>query len=205
MHTVQVLTRLVEDHQILAYGLIFLGLVFEGEVTLISAGVLAHLGALNFWVALGFIFTGGIVKTFVGYYFGRFLFVNHNYNKLVMYIERRVMSVLPRFRQRPFWSIFFSKFITGVNYLIIVFAGFKRVKLKTYLKAEFLSTLIWAPLLLSMGYYFSYAALHISREIGRFLLIIVLFTICFLLLDKLIAVLFEVFEYSKDKDSEKVE
>ena len=52
MHIVELLTGLVENHQVLAYAVIFIGLIVEGEVILISTGVLAHLGAVNFNFAL---------------------------------------------------------------------------------------------------------------------------------------------------------
>jgi len=195
MHTVQLLNHLVENNQLWAYFFIFLGLIFEGEVTLISAGVLAHLGALDFWTCLVFIFAGGMVKTFVGYKFGSFLHRKYNHNKFFIYVEKRVLSVIPRFSQRPFWSIFLSKFIMGLNYLVIIFSGYEKINFKKYLKAEILSTIIWAPLLLSLGYFFSYTALHISKEIGRFLLIIVAFTIAFLIIDKLIGLLYALFEH----------
>ena len=70
MNTVKLLTNLVEHHQTLAYLVIFLGLIFEGEITLIFAGVLSNLGALNFWVSLAFIFAGGISKTTESYKLG---------------------------------------------------------------------------------------------------------------------------------------
>ena len=73
MYTVKLLTTLVENHQILAYTVIFLGLIFEGEVVVITTGVLAYLGALDFTLSLVFIFTGSFVKTFVLYYLGEIL------------------------------------------------------------------------------------------------------------------------------------
>lgn len=203
MHTVQFLRHLVEDNQILAYFLIFLGLIFEGEITLISAGVLSHLGALDFWTSLGVIFAGGMIKTFLGYYVGLYLHKKYNGNKFFTYVERRVLYLIPRFKQRPFWSIFLSKFIMGVNYLVVIFSGYQRINLKTYLKAEILSTVTWAPLLLSMGYFFSYTALHISRDVGKFLLVIVAFTVAFLLIDKLVGVIFGIFEQFESANEKK--
>ena len=70
MHTVNLLTSLVAHNQVLAYAAIYVGLIFEGEFFIISAGILAHLGALNFWFALLFIFLGGLSKTFLGYALG---------------------------------------------------------------------------------------------------------------------------------------
>ncbi len=194
MHTVRILNILVEHHQVLAYFLIFLGLIFEGEVTLISAGVLAHLGAFNFWLVLGFILAGGIVKTFLGYYIGEYLHKRYKHHRFFIYMEKRILYLMPRFKQKPFWSIFISKFIMGVNYMVVIFSGYQKINYKTYLKAEFLSTITWAPLLLSIGYFFSYTAIHISREVSRFLLIVVFFTLGFVVLDKLISLLYGIFE-----------
>jgi membrane protein DedA with SNARE-associated domain len=195
MHTIQVLNHLVESNQALAYLILFLGLIFEGEIILISAGVLAHLGAFDFTTALIFIFAGGLFKTLIGYRIGEFLHKRYNHSKLFTFLERKVLSVIPRFRERPFWSIFLSKFIMGMNYFVIIFSGYEKINFKKYLKAEIIATLIWAPLLLSVGYFFSYAALNVSREISRFLLIILFFTLAFILLEKVVEILYGLYEH----------
>jgi len=194
MHTVKLLTLLVSDHQILAYLIIFLGLIFEGEVILISAGILSHLGALNIWFTICFILIGGLTKTVSGYYIGTLLHDKWHETKFLKYIERKVLGVMPHFNHKPFWSIFISKFLFGFNYMTIIFAGYERINYKKFLRAEISSTLIWAPALLSLGYFFSYTALSISREIWRFFLVILVFLILFFLFDKLIAWIYEIFE-----------
>jgi membrane protein DedA with SNARE-associated domain len=194
MYTVKFLIHLVEHYQTLAYVLIFLGLIFEGEFTLISAGILIHLGAINLPLTIVFILAGSIIKTFYCYYFGKLIYEKWSHKKFLKYIERRVNYFLPRFQQKPFWSIFISKFIMWLNFSVIVFSGYSRINFKTYLKAEAFSTIIWVPLLLILGSFFSFAALHISHEIWKFFLIIVLFVIGFILLDKIIGWLYEIFE-----------
>lgn len=201
MHTVQILNLLVENHQVIAYFLIFLGLIFEGEVVIITTGVLCYLGALDFWISLSFILAGGMVKTFGGYYFGDFLYRKYKQHTFFKFLEGRVSYFMPRFKQKPFWSIFISKFITGINYLIIIFSGYNKINLKTYLKAEILSTIIWAPLLLSLGFFFSQIAITVSKEISRFSFIILLLLIVFLLFDKLMAAFYRIFEFLKDTTS----
>ena len=79
-----------------------------------------------------------------------------------------------------------------------IFSGYKRVNFRTYLKAEVLSTVIWAPLLLSLGFFFSQTALKISREVGRFSFVILLFVIGFFLFDKIIAGFYNLSEYLKN-------
>jgi len=198
MHTVQVLNHLVENHQIYAYLIIFLGLIFEGEVVVITTGVFASLGALNFWTALFFILAGGMVKTFGGYYLGGYLYSKYSEHNFFRYLEKRVLYFMPRFQQRAFWSIFISKFVMGTNYLVIIFSGYNKINFKTFLKAEILSTIIWAPSLLYIGYFFSETALSYTKEIGRFSFIVLILVIVFLLFDKLLATFYRVFEYIKN-------
>ncbi|MFH1608556.1 MAG: hypothetical protein ABH951_00865, partial [Patescibacteria group bacterium] len=117
------------------------------------------------------------------------------------YLEKRVSSILPNFSEKSFWSIFVSKFIMGINHIVILFSGYKQIPMKRYLRAEGLSTLIWAPLLLSLGYFFSYTALSISQEIWRFLLIIAGLVIIFIIIDKFLGWLYLLFQYLyKEKD-----
>ena len=100
---------------------------------------------------------------------------------------------MPHFKQKPFWSIFISKFIM-VNHLVILFAGYHNIDFKKYLRAEVSSTLFWAPGLMLLGYFFSYTAIRASNEIWNFSMLILIFMILFVLFDKLVSWLYELFE-----------
>ncbi len=193
MHTVNFLTHLLVTHQLLVYLLIFLGIILEGEFVLLCAGILVHLGALNFYSTLVFVLIGGFCKTFLGYQLGKFIHDKWHKSKFLRYIEKRVHIIMPHFARRPFWSIFISKFIM-VNHIVIIFAGYKKINFKKYLQAEVLSTLVWAPLLLLLGYLFSYAALYVSHEIWRFSMIVLVLMIAFILFDRLMSWIYELFE-----------
>lgn len=185
----------------MAYLIIYLGLIFEGEFILISTGILIHLGAINLWLALLFIFLGGFTKTFFGYAFGEFLFKKFNNHKFFKYMQKRVYSILPKFKTKPFWSIFASKFIMWANSITIIFSGYEKINYKKFLEAEICSTMIWAPALLALGYFFSYTALHISRGIWKFSLVVLILFIIFILFDKLLSWLYELFEeFYEDKN-----
>lgn len=194
MNTVNLLTRLVENHQIMVYGLIYLGLIFEGEAVVILVGILAHLGALNIWFSLLFIILGAFSKTFLFYWFGGFLFRKFNHHRFFSYIQKRVYNVFPRFKTKPFWSIFISKFINGVNYLVVIFAGYEKIEYKKFLKADIFSTVIWAPLLLSIGYFFGQTALNVSNEIWKFSMVVIVLFVIFIVFDKLVTWVYELFE-----------
>ena len=192
MPTVDVLTDLIGNNLVLAYALIFSATIFEGEIVAITAGILVLLGALNFWTALLVIFLGGMVKTIGGYFLGKMLYKKLN-NRFFMYIEKRVLRMMPHFEQKPFWSIFISKFIM-MNHLVIIFAGYKNIDFKKYLKAEISSTVFWAPGLMLLGYFFSYAAIRISDEIWRFSLIVLVLIILFIIFDRLLGWIYVIFE-----------
>lgn len=194
MYTVNFLTQLVEHHQVLVYLIIYFGLIFEGEFFIIFAGILSHLGALNLWTSFFFIILGGLSKTLIGYRLGRFLFKKFNHSKFFKYIQKRVYVILPQFKTKPFWSIFISKFIIGANNIVIIFSGYENINYRKFLKAEISALTIWAPLLLSLGYFFSYAAIRVSHEIWRFLMVILILYILYVLFDKLVSWVYELFE-----------
>jgi membrane protein DedA with SNARE-associated domain len=79
------------------------------------------------------------------------------------------------------------------NVVVILFAGFERVDFKKYLKAEIISTLIWGPGLIAMGYLFSYTALHVSKEISRFTLVVLVLFIAYAIFDKIISRIYQFF------------
>jgi len=197
MHTVEILKHFIENNQLLAYFVIFLGIILEGEIVVISTGVLSSLGAVSFWWSFVFIILGGMVKTIGCYYLGMILYKKYNQHNFFKYLERRVLYFMPRFSKKPFWSIFISKFIMGVNYLVLIFSGYLKINFKTYIKAEVFSTFIWAPALLSLGFFFSQIAFSYSKEISRFSLIVFLFLVVFLLFDKLMASIYRIFQFLK--------
>ncbi len=199
MHTVNILRHLVENHLVFTYFVIFLVTIIEGEIIAISAGILILLGALNFWLAFIVVFLGGVVKTFSGYFLGKFLHKKFNNHKFFQYIEKRVFNVMPHFEHKPFWSIFISKFIM-MNHLVIVFAGYKNINFKKYLKAEISSTLFWAPGMILLGYFFSYTAILVSNEVWQFLLVVIVLIALFMAFDKLVGWAYELFEEFYDTE-----
>ena len=101
---------------------------------------------------------------------------------------------MPGLEQKPFWSIFASTFIMGIGWIVMLFSGYKKINYKTYLQAEISSVAIWAPLLLSIGYFFGEAALSVTRELWKFSLVILLLIIGYILFDKIVAWFYAVFQ-----------
>ena len=202
MITLNFLRHFVEYHAEAAYILIFLGVILEGEIVVIFAGIFAHLGSLNFFISLLCVIMGGGLKSVLGYALGSYINRKHSHIGFVKRIENRIHYFFPKFRSKPFWSIFISRFfILGLNWFTLVFSGFSKVNLRTYIKAEALSLMVWAVGVLSLGYFFSYTALSVSRDVRKFLLIILFFFLLFFIIQKIIAFMIDLMsdKYRKEE------
>jgi len=195
MLTISYIKHFTAENAEIIYLLITLGVIIEGEIIVIIAGILAHLGSINIYFAFLATILGGGVKSVIGYSTGYFLQKNYSHKKIVFQTENRINYFLPNFLKRPFLSIFLSRFlILGIYWFALFYAGYKKIKLRTFIKAEVSSLLVWTIAMLSIGWIFSYTALSISRDVRNFLGMILIFFIMFFILEKIIAFFIEIFE-----------
>jgi membrane protein DedA with SNARE-associated domain len=200
MLTINLIRHFVELHASIAYLLVILGVIIEGEVVVIIAGIFANLGSLNFLVALIATLIGGVIKSAIGYSAGAYLNKRHSHRKIIAQAEHRVHYFLPRFSERPFWSVFVSRFlILGLYWFTLLYAGYKQIKMDVFIKAEAASLAIWSVVMLSLGFFFSFTALAISRDVRNFLLIILMCFIAFFIIEKIVAFIIELFTTEEDE------
>ena len=202
--SISAIRHFIEIHAVFIYIAIFLGVIIEGEIAVIFAGIFAFLGSINIFVAFASVILGGAMKSLIGYSIGYYLNKHHSHRPFMGKIEKRISHFLPRFIERPFWSIFTSRFlILGIGWFTLLFSGYKNIVLKTYIKAESFSLVIWSILVMSLGYFFGYTALSISRDVRHVLVLILVFFIGFFILEKVIAFIFELFNINQIKIEEK--
>ncbi len=200
MLTFEFIRHFVEANAIWAYVLTVLGVFVEGEIVVILGGIFAHLGSLNVWWIFLATLSGGILKSISGYLIGYHLNKHHGENIFLLKVERRIMYFLPHFADKQFWSIFVSRFfILGLNWFTLIFSGYRKVPLKIYARAEAISLVVWSTLMLCLGYFFSYTALSVTRDIRKFLVFLLAFFIAFFVLRKAIAFVLEFKHYHHDE------
>lgn len=199
--TIEHIIPFIEAHRYLGYLFLFLMMTLEGEVFLLIAATLAHLGAFKlaevFVVALAGVVLGNILWYFIGMAVSK----NGIAKKIISRAERAVGYFLPHFREKPFSSIFISKFIYGVNHAVVFMSGVLRIDFPLFLKAETLASVTWVVFHTTMGYLFGYAAIQITHKASRFVLILVAFVIGFILLQKFLAYLYERREHKNKNNS----
>jgi membrane protein DedA with SNARE-associated domain len=195
MLTLNLIKHFASDNASTAYLLVVLGMIIEGEVVVVIAGIFAHLGSLNIYLIILSIILGGAIKSMLVYHIGYYLQKNHSNNRLLCRTEKRINYFLPNFLKKPFISIFLSRFlILGMHWFALIFAGYKKIKFETYLKAEASSLVVWSTAMLSIGYFTSLTALSVSHDIRKFLIVILICFIAFFLVEKIIAFVIELFE-----------
>lgn len=186
MHFIELLSELVSSHALLVYGLLLIAVTFEGEIALLILGILAHAHIIPVTDALIIGIVGAILKTLWSFQFGVFLKKYIPKNGLFDFIERRVHKSFPHFRERPFFSIFLSKFIYGLNHLTAIFSGYTGIPFQTYAKAELSSSGLWLALMFTIGYFFSYAAFSVTHNLKKVALILLVCIVGFLILSRII-------------------
>ncbi len=199
MHVLPSLAQFFLSHEFLANTVLFLGVILEGEIVLIFTGILSHMRVISLGEAVMLVTFAAILKTFIGYSLGKWIALRWPQSKLLRYVEKKILLLLPRFRERPFWSIFISKFVYGVNHVTMIFAGYMKANFRIYLRAELLSTILWILAFLGLGYFFSAAAFSISHDIKKVAILILIFIVIFLFLQRLLTFLFDLVELPPNK------
>ena len=153
---------LIED-LIREYGLwaVFFGVMIEGDLTLLFAGVLAHYGLFSFGEALLVSTLGGFVGDSLSYLVG---YRGKEWIKHRIFYQRaqpRLEKLCARF---GIYSIFLVKYVYGLRTASAVFWGFAHMRLRRFLPLTLISCAAWALVLIGMGFSFSGA---IGVVVGR--------------------------------------
>ncbi|MDD3662303.1 MAG: VTT domain-containing protein [Candidatus Pacebacteria bacterium] len=182
-------------HVNIAYILVILGVILEGEIVVILAGIFSHLGSINIFIAFGVTVFAGVIKSIIGYNLGVYLQKRYPNSCLLNKAENQINLILPKFNKKPFWSIFLSRFLVfGLYWFALIFAGYKKIKIKIFVKAEIFSLLVWSSFMLLIGFIFSQTALSASHNVRNFLGMILIFFIGFFILEKIVAFFVKLFE-----------
>ena len=191
MHSLQLFIHFVQDHRFLGYGFLYLAMLFEGELFLTAAGMLARLHAFNFFDAFLFAFAGVLTGDVLWYFLGRYLNKHHSHNRYLSYAIRKVKKLLPGIEKNPFHVIFISKFIYGLNHSTILVLGYLNIEFKHFIKIQFFTSLLWSLIFLVVGYMFGDAALAFTHRLDRFVIFAVIFFILLIVIEKSVGYVIE--------------
>jgi len=154
---------MVIEDLIREYGLwaVFFGVMIEGDLTLLFAGVLAHYGLFSFSEALLVSTLGGFIGDLISYvigYTGKEKIKNSDFYQRA---RPRLERLCARF---GIYSLFLVKYVYGLRTASAVFWGFAHMRFRRFGPLTLASCAAWALILIGLGYSFSGA---IEVIIGR--------------------------------------
>ncbi len=164
------------------YGVLFLAMVVMGEEAILFAGMLSHLGFMNFWlmmlVALAGAYAGDLIFFLMGWKYGDA--VVDKFGKYVFIPRKRFEKISKIFQNNGRWILVISKFIYGLSHLTLLAAGAAKMPIRKVVKNQLWSSLIWVLVFGGLGYLFSSAISSITRDLktlGIFFLAVFIFSI----------------------------
>ena len=160
------------------YGLyaVFLLVMFEGDITLLLAGVLANRGSFGnhsfAWVLLAGTL-GGAVSDNIAYLMGREFRKGVRDLRFYQAAKPRMERLTTNFGPT---SIFLSKYIYGLRWASCIFYGVGKMPYLRFMLLSLASCFTWVLVLSGAGYFFSGAVINILGDferLGKVLLVIV--------------------------------
>ncbi len=147
-----------------SYLILFLGVVLEGEIFPLAAGLVVSFGAMNFPLTVAVTFLGsflGDMLWFWGGWYGGHWLVGW-LGRHLKPVGRRVVWLQEHFQRRGERTLWLTKFIYSFGHSSIVVAGAARMPVVSFVRVDLPASLVWALLFTALGYFFgsSFTLLH---------------------------------------------
>lgn len=152
---------LLVQHGILA---VLLFATFEGDLTLILAGVVAHLGYLDLGSAILAGAAGNFIGDTVWYTLGRMHSVRLRNSRLY----RRVGPTIERFaRKLGVWELLVARAVYGTRNASMLFWGLNSLSFARFAAVDGLGCVAWSAIFATLGYALSGSAEALIGHVKR--------------------------------------
>ncbi len=143
---------------------VFLGVFVEGDVVMLLAGVVAHLGFTDLPAAVMAGALGGFASDFAWFAVGRW----QSDRVRNMRIYRRAEPVIMKLADRmgP-WQVMLCRFVYGTRVPTIILWAVRRLPLPRFLALDLAGCVLWASAFGCVGYLLSGSAALIVGEVKR--------------------------------------
>lgn len=142
----------MQDWQYLGYVLLFVGMIVEGEITLLAAIFLTQTGHMQLPYVLLIAFVGMVIGDTLWYWFGhfldRFLFARKILNGIMPALDKQL-------RRRPALSIFIAKFIYFLHRIVLIRVRPCGISYTQFIKADLIAITAWVAASTALGVLFA--------------------------------------------------
>ncbi len=147
------------------YVILFAWSILEGEIGLIMAGLLAHTGDMNLYIAIFIAGLGGFAGDQIYFYIGRF---NKTYVFKKFKGQRRKFALAHVLLKKYGWPIIFAqRYMYGMRTIIPISIGLTRYSSKTFAIINLISAWCWAAITIIPAWYFGeeiLVLLHLLKQ-----------------------------------------
>ncbi len=138
---------------IIAYPIIFVSMMIEGDVVIFISFFLVSSGILDPATTFLVVFFGTIIGDTLWYHVG---LTSEPKNKLSLWILNSSSKLTSKFdnhiKEKTFRAVFVSKFTYGFHHLILLRAGIIKTNFRKFIEIDILATIIWIIIIGSLGY-----------------------------------------------------
>jgi membrane protein DedA with SNARE-associated domain len=153
--------QLIIRHGLLA---VLVGSAFEGDFTLILAGVVAHLGFFPFPLAVAVGALGSFIGDSIWYALGRFRGPRFSACRLYQRVGPRVQRLADRFGP---WQLLLARFVYGTKAASMVFWGLHGLKFRRFGPIDALGCVLGTTVFSGLGYLVSGSATLLLGRMRR--------------------------------------
>lgn len=155
------LERLLIEHGAAA---VVVGAAFEGDFTLILAGVVAHLGIFSFPVAVAAATAGSFIGDCAWYWLGRLRGPKFRAGRLYRRVGHRIEDLARRF---GVWELLLARFVYGTKSASMLFWGLHGLPFGRFAAVDAVGCALGATVFAGLGYLVSDSAQALLGRVHR--------------------------------------
>ena len=153
--------QLIIRHGLLA---VLLGSAFEGDFTLILAGVVAHLGFFPFPLAVAVGALGSFIGDSIWYALGRFRGPRFRAGRVYRRVGPKIQRLADRFGP---WQLLLARFVYGTKAASMVFWGLHDLEFRRFGPIDALGCALGSAVFSGLGYLVSGSAMLLLGRVRR--------------------------------------
>ncbi len=142
------------NHELLVYGVAFLMMFLEGDVSLLLFGALSRGRYLSFSTLFFIAFVATLIHDMIFWRLGEWL-AKREKKKYFYFDLDKFAGFMERYRPFAGLVVVFSKFAWNFNRIILISTGYVKIPLKKVMRYSFITALLWPSLYMSIGYMFA--------------------------------------------------
>ena len=134
-----------------AYALIFIGVVFEGELALLAGALSAQNGTLDIRLVGLTAFISTLSTDWILFYSGKY--IGDRIMKRFPSLQKRTEKPRTWIRQNPTLILIFYRFLYGFRIVTLLILGMSQVNSRKFMSYSLLSVMIWSIVFSIIGYH----------------------------------------------------